>query len=66
MTKAFILNLDTGSDTDFLAVAEEISAVLTKDGMAVISCVPWASPKTVTPGLVPLTPKLDIPPEQPL
>jgi len=52
MTKAFIINLNTGSDTDFITLASEIQDALEKDGMLVISVQPWASPTqqpTITP-----------------
>jgi len=48
MTKAFIVNLDTGSDTDFIGMATEIQDALEKDGMIVVSVQPWASPETKT------------------
>ncbi len=46
MTKAFIVNLDTGSDTDFATIAEEINDTLTKDGMIVVSVAPWQTQAT--------------------
>lgn len=48
MTKAFIINLNTGSDTDFATMAEEIQDELTKTGFDVISVQPWSSPEAKT------------------
>lgn len=61
MTKAFILTLDTGSDTDFITLSSEISDALVKEGMHVIEVKPWSSPVAKT-----TLPVLPIPPDQPV
>lgn len=48
MTKAFIVNLDTGSDTDFITLATEIQDALEKEGMHVLTVNPWSSPESKT------------------
>ena len=53
MTKAFIVNLNTGSDTDYVTMSEEIQDELTKSGFAVISVKPWSSPTPTVLGAPP-------------
>jgi hypothetical protein len=49
MTSAFIVNLDVGSDTDFITLSQEIHEALDKTGMEVVSVQPWKRNLEVTP-----------------
>lgn len=44
MKRAFIITLDTQGDTDFQALAEDISSAVSEKGMQVLDCKPWSSP----------------------
>jgi hypothetical protein len=63
MTRAFIVNLDVGSDTDFNSIAEEINDELSNAGFIVTSVAPWQSPTTSpTLGSTSLAPTSPTPP----
>lgn len=42
MTAAFIVQLDTGSDTDFLGIADDIKEAVETKGFTVLECKPWS------------------------
>lgn len=65
MTRAFIVNLDTGSDTDFNTIAEEINEDLISAGHNVLSVAPWQSPNDPTTQTQTLNPPPLTPPSLP-
>lgn len=57
MTAAFIIELDTGSDTDLIGIAEDLAQVVDgQEGFVVISCKPWAHPTLATGQTPPVVP----------
>lgn len=52
MTATFLVQLDTGSDTDFLGLADEIKDALEQNGATVLSCKPW-SRQSLSGGVLP-------------
>ena len=57
MTAAFIVNLDVGSDTDFITLSQEMHDALEKEGMTVVNVQPWALKQLeVTPPDLPASP----------
>lgn len=41
MTATFLLNIDTGSDIDFIGNADDIKEAVETKGFTVFSCKPW-------------------------
>lgn len=55
MTRTFLLDLNVGSDTDFLAIAEELKTLVeTHSDFEVLSSKPWSGKTTgALPTLIP-------------
>lgn len=53
MIAAFIVQLDTGSDTDLLGIADDIRDACEKEGFLVKECKPWQREALLSGGVLP-------------